>query len=61
MRGDNGERQGMTGDDGGQLGMVGDNGGRHNVVHPGLWVLLVGQAQKMTEWDDTRLSMLILA
>jgi len=40
--------------------MVAEGGGRHNVFHPGYWLLLVGQGEKMTEQGNTISSALIL-
>jgi len=40
--------------------MVVEGGGRHNVLHPGYWLLLVGQVQKMTKQDNTISTALIL-
>jgi len=40
--------------------MVAEGGGRHNVLHPGYWLLLVGQVQKITKQDKTISTALIL-
>jgi len=40
--------------------MVAEGGGRHNVLHPGYWLLLVRQVQKMTKQDNTISTALIL-
>jgi len=40
--------------------MVAEGGGRHNVLHPGYWLLLVGQVQKITKQDNTISTALIL-
>jgi len=40
--------------------MVAEGGGRHNVLHPGYWLLHVGQVQKITKQDNTISTVLIL-